>query len=169
MKLLNEHEHFVVENFSICFIVTSESVLGGLKSDEIRPLAERLHELCPKAFVKSYLVIGNDIGAIRETVLNYSKICDVVVVSGGTGISRRDVSIEAVEPLSNKKILGFGELFRALSYKQIGVRAYISRASAYVVNNSLVFVVPGNPDAVKLALEIICEVAPHAIYEARRT
>lgn len=165
---MSEHEHLLVEKFSICFIVTSDSILRGLKTDEIRPIAENLGGWCPKALVKNYIVVGNSIEGIKEAVLEYTSKCDVVVVSGGTGISRRDVSIEAVEPVANKVLPGFGEFFRATSYRDVGVRAYLSRASAYVVGNSLVFVVPGNPRAVKLALEIICEIAPHAIYELRR-
>lgn len=162
------HEHLFVDRFSICFIVTSDSVLRGLKTDEIRPIAENLGSQCPKALLNGYVVIGNSIGDIRKVVLDNANRCDVIVVSGGTGISRKDVSVEAVEPVADKALPGFGELFRAMSYRDVGARAYLSRASAYVVNSSLVFIVPGNPNAVKLALEIICEIAPHALYEARR-
>ena len=163
------HHSLEVEKFTICFIVTSDAVSKGLKPDEIKPIADNIASICNKAVLQSYVVVPNDVVKIRELVYEYSEKCDVIVVTGGTGISRRDVSIEAVEPLASKTIPGFGELFRALSYREIGVRAYLSRASAYVVKNSLVVVVPGNPSAVKLAIkDILCALAPHAVYEIRR-
>jgi len=89
---------------------------------------------------------------------------DAIVIIGGTGLSRRDVSIEAVVPIFEKQIPGFGEIFRRLSYESIGTSAIASRATAGVVNGTLVFVIPGSPEAVKMAMErIILPEAPHLI------
>uniref|UniRef100_A0A7J3Z6J9 Molybdenum cofactor biosynthesis protein MoaB n=1 Tax=Ignisphaera aggregans TaxID=334771 RepID=A0A7J3Z6J9_9CREN len=164
-----EREHETVRPFSLCFIVTSDSVVKGLKPDEIKPVAESTSSLCPDAVLRSYAVVGNSIEEIRSLVLEVINRCDVVMVTGGTGLSRRDVSIEAVKPIASKVMPGFGELFRHLSYRHVGIRAYLSRATAYVVGRALVFIVPGNPNAVRLALkDIICELSPHALYEIRR-
>jgi molybdopterin adenylyltransferase len=76
-----------------------------------------------------------------------------IILTGGTGISRRDVTLEAIEPLLEKQLPGFGEMFRSLSFHEIGARALLSRASAGTIQGTLVFALPGSPHAVKLAME----------------
>ena len=94
---------------------------------------------------------------------------DVVVLNGGTGFSTRDVSVDAVTPLFDRSIEGFGEIFRALSYAQVGAAAMLSRASAGVVGKSVVFVVPGSPKAVELAMTaLILPEVTHLIGQLRR-
>ncbi len=80
---------------------------------------------------------------------------DVVLVTGGTGVTRRDVTPEAIEPLVTKLIPGFGELFRFLSYAEIGPATIQSRAFAALCGRALVFALPGSTGAVRLALERI--------------
>lgn len=80
---------------------------------------------------------------------------DVVLATGGTGITRRDVTPEALAPLVTKWIPGFGELFRHLSYADIGAATIQSRAEAALCGGTLVFALPGSTGAVKLALEKI--------------
>lgn len=79
---------------------------------------------------------------------------DAILLTGGTGISSRDVTIEAVEKMFEKDIPGFGELFRMVSYQEdIGSAAMMSRATAGVVNGKVIFAMPGSTKAVKLAME----------------
>jgi len=80
---------------------------------------------------------------------------DVVLATGGTGITQRDVTPEALTPLVTKWIPGFGELFRSLSYADIGAATIQSRAEAALCRGTLVFVLPGSTGAVRLALEKI--------------
>ena len=80
---------------------------------------------------------------------------DVVIATGGTGITKRDVTPEALTPLVTKWIPGFGELFRYLSYADIGAATIQSRAEAALCGGTLVFALPGSTGAVKLALEKI--------------
>lgn len=80
---------------------------------------------------------------------------DVVIATGGTGITQRDVTPEALAPLVTKAIPGFGELFRHLSYADIGAATIQSRAEAALCGGTLVFALPGSKGAVKLALELI--------------
>jgi len=80
---------------------------------------------------------------------------DVVIATGGTGITARDVTPEALAPLVTKPIPGFGELFRWLSYADIGAATIQSRAEAALVDTTLVFTLPGSTGAVRLALEKI--------------
>ncbi|MFQ5553151.1 MAG: molybdenum cofactor biosynthesis protein B, partial [Thermoplasmata archaeon] len=77
----------------------------------------------------------------------------VVVVSGGTGLSPTDVTIETIAPLFQKELDGFGEVFRSLSYRDIGTAAIMSRATAGVIDGVLVACLPGSPKAVRLAME----------------
>ncbi len=92
-----------------------------------------------------------------------------VLVTGGTGITRRDQTVEAVRPLLEKEIPGFGELFRMLSFQEIGSAAWLSRALAGTVRGALVFVLPGSPNAVRLALDrLILPELGHAVRELSR-
>ncbi len=78
---------------------------------------------------------------------------DVIILNGGTGIAPRDTTYDALEGLLEKTLPGFGELFRYLSYQEIGSRAMASRAIAGVYENILIFSLPGSSNAVKLALD----------------
>ncbi|MEM9245021.1 MAG: molybdenum cofactor biosynthesis protein B [Cyanobacteria bacterium P01_F01_bin.153] len=80
---------------------------------------------------------------------------DVVILSGGTGIAPRDTTYEAIATLLHKTIPGFGELFRQLSYQEIGSRAMTSRAIAGSINGTLIFSLPGSSNAVRLALDAL--------------
>lgn len=94
---------------------------------------------------------------------------DVVVVCGGTGLSPRDLTVEAVRPLFERELEGFGELFRALSFAEIGAAAMLSRATAGVVGGRAVFVLPGSPRAVELAMaRLILPEAAHLLAQLRR-
>jgi molybdenum cofactor biosynthesis protein B len=93
---------------------------------------------------------------------------DVVIFSGGTGIASADVTIEAVSPLLEKTLSGFGEFFRQISFEEIGSSAVLSRAVAGVAGGKAFFCIPGSPNAVKTAIEkLILPEAPHIIKHAR--
>jgi molybdenum cofactor biosynthesis protein B len=93
----------------------------------------------------------------------------VVVTTGGTGLARRDSSYEAVHALFDRELPGFGELFRALSFKEIGAAAMLSRAVAGTIGRVVVFVLPGSEHAVRLAMDalIVSEIA-HVVRELDR-
>lgn len=95
---------------------------------------------------------------------------DVLMFIGGTGITWDDVTIETLDLILQKRIEGFGEIFRFLSFQEVGPAAMISRATAGIYKHLIVFALPGSPSAVKLALEklIIPEIR-HIIYLSRRT
>lgn len=80
---------------------------------------------------------------------------DVVITTGGTGVTRRDVTPEAMAPLVTKSIPGFGELFRWLSYEEIGTSTIQSRAEAALCDTTYVFLLPGSPGAVRTAMDKI--------------
>lgn len=98
-------------------------------------------------------VVTDDIDAIRDLTLHITeKISpNAVIMSGGTGISPKDVTIEAVRPLFKKELTAFGPLFAQLSFEQIDSAAIMSRATAGIIQNSIVFCMPGSIKACKLA------------------
>jgi molybdenum cofactor biosynthesis protein B len=114
---------------------------------------------------------ADDVAAIRAAVWRLLERpgLDVVVVTGGTGFSPRDLTVEAVAPLFDRAVEGFGELFRMLSFQQVGAAAMLSRAAAGLVRDRAVFLLPGSPKAVSLALEsLILPEAAHLLAQARR-
>src|SRR5262249_44028853 len=91
------------------------------------------------------------------------------VLTGGTGVTSRDSTFEAVEALLDKRLTGFGELFRVLSYQEIGAAAMLSRAQAGVVSRRALFSLPGSPNACRLALEkLIIPELGHLLREISR-
>lgn len=114
--------------------------------------------------VVHYELIPDDIEMIREAFKRglYSD-ADVIISSGGTGLSPADVTIEAVMPFFEKEIPGFGELFRDKSAEQIGNSVMLTRAVAGVARKKVIFCLPGSPNAVKLALELILPELGHIL------
>ena len=93
----------------------------------------------------------------------------MIVLNGGTGIAKRDSTFEAVDQLLEKRLPGFGELFRMLSYQEIGAGAMLSRATAGTYRGALVFSLPGSPHAVNLALtKLIMPELTHLVWETVR-
>lgn len=121
--------------------------------------------------VEETAVVPDDVATIRRAVRRMLALpgVDVVVLTGGTGFSPRDVTIDAVQPLLDQPVEGFGELFRALSYQQVGAAAMLSRATAGLAGGKAVFLLPGSPKAVSLAMEkLILPEAGHLLGQARR-
>jgi molybdenum cofactor biosynthesis protein B len=115
-------------------------------------------------------LIPDDNLMITDTVreMLQSPSVDAVITCGGTGITPSDVTIETVEPILEKLLPGFGEIFRRLSYKEIGSAAVMTRAVAGVTQGKAIFCLPGSPQAVKLCLEkLILPEAGHIILHAR--
>ncbi|MEM3793552.1 MAG: MogA/MoaB family molybdenum cofactor biosynthesis protein [Candidatus Bathyarchaeia archaeon] len=114
-------------------------------------------------------IVPDDESAILEAVLEALKEADVVIITGGTGIGRGDVTIEAVSKLFEKDLPGFGELFRHLSFERIGSPALLTRAAAGIRGESVIFCLPGSPEAVKLAMEnLIIPEAAHIVGHLRK-
>lgn len=94
---------------------------------------------------------------------------DAVLLTGGTGLSSRDQTYETVTTLLTRHLPGYGELFRMLSYQEIGAAAMLSRATGGLIDRTVVLTMPGSPAAVRLALErVILPELRHLVREARR-
>jgi molybdenum cofactor biosynthesis protein B len=121
--------------------------------------------------VEMSALVQDDVAAIRRALgqILATPGIDVVVVTGGTGFAPRDLTVEAATPLFERVVEGFGELFRMLSFRQVGTAAMLSRAAAGIVLGRVVFLLPGSPKAVSLAMEeLILPEAGHLIAQARK-
>ncbi len=118
-----------------------------------------------------YQVIKDEPEQIRELLLKLSDDanCQAMIFNGGTGISRRDRTFDVIDSFLEKRLVGFGEIFRYLSYLDIGSSAIMSRATAGSYKGRVIISIPGSPKAVKLALEklILPEIA-HMVWELGR-
>ena len=108
------------------------------------------------------------IGGLIEELRGDANL-DAILITGGTGVGSRDQTFETLEPLLTKTLPGFGELFRMLSYEEIGAAAMLSRAIGGLIGRTVVLAMPGSTAAVRLAMEklVVPEIA-HLVREARR-
>ncbi len=118
---------------------------------------------------KAYDVVKDDFDRISAKVVEMSSSCDIIIVNGGTGITRYDVTIESVRSISDKELTGFAIQFQVLSMQEMQSASMLSRASGFIVNRKAVFCLPGSKDAVSLGMNklIIPEIA-HIMHELRR-
>ena len=106
---------------------------------------------------------------VRNVVMEQAGTVDVVIATGGTGLTSRDSTYEAIAGILNKRIDGFGELFRMLSFPEIGSAAMLSRACAGTIGRTAVFSLPGSEHAVRLAMtKLIVPELAHVVRELRR-
>lgn len=159
-------------NFAVITCSTSrykEYVETGKLNDEtgdliVNVLRENGHRVTMRK------IVSDDREQIQKVVMRAlrSRKVDAIIISGGTGLGPRDVTIEAVRPLLDKELPGFGEIFRMLSYREIGSAAIMTRAIAGVSMGKAIFCLPGSPHSALLALkEIILPEAGHIIKHAR--
>jgi molybdopterin adenylyltransferase len=149
-----------------CFVLTisdTRTVDNDTGGDAIASaLLAAGHVITGRAIVK------DDPPAVQQAVQSAADT-DVVITTGGTGIASRDGTYEALSALFEKRIDGFGELFRMLSYEQVGSAAMMSRACAGTIGRTAVFALPGSPQAVRLAVDkLILPEIGHVVRELRR-
>lgn len=114
-------------------------------------------------------ILRDEPNDVHQAVLEQLGGVDAIITTGGTGITARDSTYEAIAGLFDKRIDGFGELFRALSYPEIGSAAMMTRACAGVARGTAIFILPGSEHAVRLALsKLILPELGHVVRELRR-
>lgn len=163
-----EHRAQAPTRFGFAVLTVSDS-----RTDRTDRGGPRLIELvtAPGHQVVWRRIVRDDVQEIRDGVRDaiHPPEVDCVLVTGGTGVARRDSTIEAVVPLLEKELPGFGELFRLLSFEQIGAAAMLSRATAGVIAGRAIFLLPGSPDALELAVaRLILPELGHLLAQARR-
>lgn len=144
---------------------TKETDTGG------RLVIEYLKEINTVMDEENYFIVSDDTTEISDAVeILLERGVDAVITTGGTGIALRDVTIDAVRPLFEQEIEGFGEIFRMLSFTEdIGSRSILSRAVAGTSGRTVIFALPGSTGAVKLAMErLIVPELNHVVHELNK-
>jgi molybdenum cofactor biosynthesis protein B len=156
-------EHVRLAVLTISDTRTPENDTGGDTIEELMRGAG--HEVVHRGIVR------DDAARIRTELVNLLARPDVdaIITTGGTGISARDTTYEVVDRMLEKKLDGFGEIFRVLSYEEIGAAAILSRAVAGAVGTKLVASLPGSRNAVRLAVEklLVPEIS-HVVFELKK-
>jgi molybdenum cofactor biosynthesis protein B len=164
------HEHRRDQKVKAGFAVLVVSDSRTKETDESGKIAIELIQ-SEGHLVKEYDIAKNDSIEIEETVKRYSENPDinVILTSGGTGVSSRDRTVITIAPMFEQVLPGFGEHFRRLSQEEIGVPGIYSRATAGIVNKQVIFCLPGSKNAVRTALtKIILPGLGHLLWEMNR-
>lgn len=167
-KAAKEHKHHSPKSLSIALFTVSSSRFKDrtLKDDS----GETAMDSCKKAGHNATIeVIDDDKQMIRLHLMRslFENGHDAAILLGGTGLSPRDVTIEAVRPILDKELDGFGEIFRSESYASIGSPAMMTRCLAGTVGSKVVFCLPGSPNAAKLGVTLCLKELPHAVFIAK--
>jgi molybdenum cofactor biosynthesis protein B len=151
-----------------CFVLTVSDTRTEATDTSGRAIVQLLtsagHQIAGTAIVK------DDAALVRSTIeQQLAADVDAIISTGGTGITSRDTTFEAVDGLLQKRLDGFGELFRMLSYEQIGAAAMMSRATAGLAAGRVIVALPGSEAAVRLAVEkLLLPELGHMVQQARR-
>lgn len=154
MPGIDEKRPFIPVGFAVLTMSDTRSIEDDRSG---QTLVDRIlaagHRVADRALVR------DDADAIRETVVAWSKRDDIdaIITTGGTGFTGRDVTPEALEPLFDKRMDGFSEVFHRISFDKIGTSTIQSRATAGLINQTFVFVLPGSTGACKDAWDGILE------------
>ena len=152
--------------FGVLSVSDTHTVDDDISGHLARSLLEGGHH-----HVRKYTLVANSVADVRDTLEPWlaDPAVEAVVTVGGTGASSRDLTVTALETMGGKRLEGFGEIYRALSFQEVGPLAIISRAGLYVLHQKPVFALPGSERAVRTALEkLILPAAVHLVEELER-
>lgn len=159
-----EHVQPVTINAAVITVSTTRNEETDTSGKTIKEILSQA-----KIPVRHYAVVPDQIEAIRRELYQALLTCNSVIINGGTGLTHDDCTIEAISPLLEKKIDGFGELFRLKSYEEIGTSTMLSRAIAGTIKGRVVFCIPGSTPAVTLATKtLIVPELPHILSHANK-
>jgi molybdenum cofactor biosynthesis protein B len=165
---VHKHREAAPEKVRVAVLTISDT--RTLENDTGGDIAEELLRDAGQDIVARQIV-RDEVIAIRSRLIDLLARSDVdaIITTGGTGISARDTTYEVVERMIEKQLHGFGEIFRALSYEEIGAAAIMSRALAGSVGTKFIASLPGSRNAVRLAVEklLVPELA-HVVFELRK-
>jgi len=145
-----------------CAIITISTSKYWKKEEGETDVADLSGEIAKELVTRNghevvyYSIVPDEEDKIHECVTKaLNSDAEFIITSGGTGLTKNDITIEVVSMLLKKEISGFGELFRRISYEDVGTAAVLSRAIAGVIAQKAIFCLPGSPNAVRLALNSI--------------
>jgi len=147
---VDEHEKHARKNLKVGVITASDSRTA--ETDESGKLIRTLLEAAGHR-VDHYEIVPDDRSRISAALVSNLENLDAIIINGGTGITARDDTTEVVKSVIEKELEGFGELFRMLSFNEIGAAAMLSRAVAGVRHGKFIAALPGSTAACRLAME----------------
>lgn len=148
-------------NITIAVLTLSDKGSKGMRDDISGPMIDKALEKIG-AKVRYYEILPDEKDLIKEKLLEYSAKVDLILTTGGTGLSQRDLTPEATLEILDRQVPGIAEAMRSEGLK-ITKRAMLSRSVAGIKGKSLIINLPGSPKAVQESLSIIIDVIPHAI------
>ena len=152
-----------------CYVITVSDTRTEDTDISGRTIVERLTEA--GHHIAGRVIVKDDAALVRSTIERQlaSGDVDAIITTGGTGISSRDTTYEVVDSLLQKRLDGFGEIFRMLSYQEIGSSAMMSRATAGLAARHVVIALPGSERAVRLAMDkLVVPELGHLVQQARK-
>jgi molybdopterin adenylyltransferase len=148
----HEHKHHAPSSIG-CVVITCSDT----RTSETDTSGYRIMHMLKDAghAVAAYHLVKDEPSKIKAKIKSAlgNKKVQAIIVNGGTGISKRDSTFEAVDAMLEKRLVGFGEIFRYLTYQEIGSPAIMSRATAGIIKGRILFSTPGSENAVRLAME----------------
>jgi len=165
-----EHRRKAKRVFRFAVVTVSDSASRGEREDESGDVIEERLKSLGNTCVYRSVVPDDKLKILKALAEAFEAGAEIVVTTGGTGITSRDVTVEAVRPLFDKELAGFGDVFRLMSYEEVGSAAILTGATAGVIRSGgramVVFCLPGSPNAVRTGLRIIEKEAGHVLKHA---
>ena len=167
----NQHRKEKIENISCGIITLSDSLYEkGTKGIEEDLSGQYIYEKLEEKYeIKNYLLIPDEKDRLIKALSKMtSQGIDLIITTGGTGLETRDITIETLQERFDKEIPGFGEEFRRRTFETLESGALLTRTTGGIYNKTLIFALPGSPNAVELGLDIIYDEIPHLIKHTRK-
>jgi molybdenum cofactor biosynthesis protein B len=166
-----EHKKDAPKHLRVAVLTISDSRSASMRDGRDMDVSGKIIErrLQETGHESTRLIVpdeAREIGASVKKFISDKKI-DAVITTGGTGITFRDVTIETLQPLFEKELPGFGEILRQKGYQKVGGPAILTRATAGLIKRKPVFCLPGAPNAVEVAMDLIIPELGHLVKHAR--
>lgn len=166
-----EHRDQAPKNLYVGVITTSDSRSVKAENGEDTDLSGKLiqEKLREEGHSSKRVLIPDDEYKIKKEIMNFINNIefDAVITTGGTGITSRDKTVDVARPLFDIELLGFGETLRRIGYECVGGPGFMTRATAGLIDKKPVFCLPGAPNAVEIAMDLILPDLGHIIKHAR--
>jgi len=166
-----EHRKEAPKHLKVAVLVVSDSRAAAMREGRDEDITGKIIEQKAReaGHETTRLIVPDDAREIKKAVQGFiaDRKIDVVITAGGTGLARRDVTVETLSPLFEKELPGFGEILRRKGYEKVGTAALLTLTTAGIIERKPVFCLPGAPNAAEVAMGFILPELGHVIKHAR--
>lgn len=166
-----EHRKKAPKHLRIAILVVSDTRAAAMREGRDEDISGKILERNARkaGHRTTRLIVPDDAAKIRWAVKKFiaDKGINVVITTGGTGVAKRDVTIETLQPMFEKELPGFGEILRRIGYEKVGTPALLTRATTGIIKRKPIFCLPGAPNAVEVAAGLILPELGHILKHAR--